>query len=239
MALSDEQIEAYYREGFILLEKVARPEVIDAALAASDKTPRAGGGWDAELFVHDIPLQDATIHQLLVEPGVVDAVAQLFESPVRVWFGMLAVVPAESGTGLPWHQDNMYTPVSGRAANAFIALCDITPDNAGLWVAPRSHRRGILPNHPSEKFGGHREADTEPENPLQLPPMQKGDACIFDRHMLHRSIENVTSEHRYAYAAQYIEDNARMFETGKKDPLRMRVSDLRETFGQAGVLTGE
>jgi hypothetical protein len=57
-----------------------------------------------------------------------------------------------------------YNQVLGGALNVFVALSDITPENAILWVAPRSHRLGTVASKDSERYGkGHREAAVEPE----------------------------------------------------------------------------
>ncbi len=231
--MTEDQIEEYYREGYIVMRGIARPHVIDDVLAVSPTDCAQGAAWTASIFKHDDPTESATLHQLLVEPGIVDAVESIFESPVRVYYGMLAVVAASSGKGLPWHQDNMYTHLAGRALNVFVALGDIPPQMACLWVAPRSHLLGLWPHHNSDAFGGHRESDQDPDNGIPLPDLQKGDACIFSRYTLHRSLQNETTQHRYAYAAQYMEDTAREYETGQKDPSKMRVSELREIWKQA------
>ena len=96
-----------------------------------------------------------------------------------------------------------------------------------MWIAPRSHLLGRQPARASDLYAGaHRQAVVEPENGICLPALQPGDACIFDRCAYHRSLKNETGMHRYAYAAQYQADNARIASTGKKDTLRMRARDL-------------
>lgn len=224
--MTEDQIQEFYREGYIVLPDLVRSDTIDEVFAASPSKYEKGGNWSPRVFNHDDPTADWAIHQLIIEPSVVDAVEAIFESPARVYYGMLAVVPSGKGRGLPWHQDNMYSIVAGRALNVFMALCEIPQEKAGLWVAPRSHWLGLWPNHRAEEFGGHREADVEPENGIQLPSMRRGDVCIFDRFMLHRSLANETNEDRYAYAAQYQEDKARVQDTGMKDPRKMRVAEL-------------
>lgn len=124
-----------------------------------------------------------------------------------------------AGAGLPWHQDNQYTQVLGGAINVFAALCDITPDKAILWVAPRSHRLGTQPS----------KATKQP-----LPTMKAGDVCIFDRNTYRRSLKNETDQPRPAYAAQYQSDNARDAETGMREsehiPNRLRAIDLEKLW---------
>jgi ectoine hydroxylase-related dioxygenase (phytanoyl-CoA dioxygenase family) len=233
--LTEEQIEHYYREGYVLLPGLIPRPVIEEVLAAARVHPKevTGDKWQSRIFDHENPLNDAAIHRLLVEPNVVAAAHDLLSSEPRVWYGMLAIVPANGGNGLPWHQDNMYTTLLGGALNVFIALSEITPEKANLWIAPRSHRYGILPAGGSKLYGGaHREAVTDPENGFCLPTLQPGDACIFDRNTLHRSLQNHTDTDRYAYAAQYQSDHARRAEDGKKDPKRMRARDLGVLFAR-------
>lgn len=234
--LTEAQVAQYYREGYLVVPGLVPSETIDRMLAAAPGAGE-GSGWTATAFRHEQPDEDAALHQLLVEPHVVAAVEQIFEAPARVFYGMLAIVPAHGGTGLPWHQDNQYGQVLNGALNTFIALCDITPDKAILWVSPRSHLRGVQPSQDSLLYGkGHREAAVEPDNGIPLPPMKKGDACIFDRSTYHRSLQNETDQPRFAYAAQYIADYARMADTGEKSANQMRAADLRRQWQQAGLL---
>lgn len=232
--LSDEQIAQYYREGYLVVPGLVPHEAVQKVLAPIKTIEPTGNRWTPKIFLHDNPKLDAEFHQLLVEPSLVGAAEQIFELPARVYYGMVAVVPAGGGHGLPWHQDNQYDQVLGNALNIFIALCDITPDKAILWVAPQSHLGGVQPSKQNESTAaGHREAIVEPENGVPLAAMKTGDVCIFDRSFYHRSLQNHTTEHRYAYAAQYQADNARRAVTGEKNPLKLRVSALQKIWSEA------
>ena len=226
--LTGEQLRHYFLNGYLVVPGLARDAVIDDVLAHAGVTDEdlAAGTWHPIIFDFANPTQHAHVHQLLIEPSILSAIEQIFEVPARVYFGMLAVVPAGGGTGLPWHQDNQYDQVIGAALNVFVALCDITPDKAILWVAPGSHLLGTQPSKESETVPGHREAVVEPGNGIPLPAMKKGDVCIFDRSTYLRSFTNETNEHRYAYAAQYQADYARLAKTGEKDPRKLRAAEL-------------
>lgn len=233
--LTEEQIERFYVDGYIVAPQLVPHAAIDAVMKEALQMPvTAGGSWTPKTFKPDDPTRDAALHRLLVEPHLVAAVEQIFEAPARIYYGMLAVVPALGGKGLPWHQDNQYDYVSGRALNAFIALCDITPDKAILWVAPGSHLKGVVES--SAAAGEHHQA-AAPANGIPLPGLKKGDVCLFDRTTLHHSKQNDTGEHRYAYAAQYQEANARSVALGgKKDPKKMLVSELRAIWQPLSLL---
>jgi ectoine hydroxylase-related dioxygenase (phytanoyl-CoA dioxygenase family) len=237
MTLTEEQIRHYYREGYVVAEGLVSHETIDKALASAPERTGSGLTWTARTFDHANPSVDASLHRLLADPGVVGAARDILASEPRVYYGMLAVVPARGGNGLPWHQDNQYTQILGGALNVFIALCDITPDKAILWVAPRSHRMGTQASKTNADVApGHREALVEPENGMPLPTMRKGDVAIFDRNTYHRSLKNETDEDRYAYAAQYQSDHARQATDGAKDPSRMRAVDLAESWRRDGFV---
>jgi ectoine hydroxylase-related dioxygenase (phytanoyl-CoA dioxygenase family) len=82
---------------------------------------------------------------------------------------------------------------------------------------PGSHKRGVQLSKINETTAkGHREALVEPEDALLLPTLNPGDACIFTRDTLHRSLTNSTDQNRYAYAAQYCATHARYTSDGKR-----------------------
>lgn len=235
--LTEEQVEHYYREGYVIAPGLVPEKSLDVVMQIAPSCLSDSGQWQAKMFQHASPDEDAKLHRLLVEPSVLEAVAQILGTPPRVFYGMLAIVAPNGGYGLPWHQDNQHTHILGGALNTFVALRDITPEMGGLWIVPRSHLEGRLPyTHNRTTAAGYRETAVEPEGGIPLPPMQAGDACIFDRYTLHRSIQNLTDKPRYAYAAQYQSAHARLADTGKTDPLRMLASDLQERWLQSGLL---
>jgi ectoine hydroxylase-related dioxygenase (phytanoyl-CoA dioxygenase family) len=236
MTLSEEQIQHFYREGYVVAPGLVPIAMIEAVLSAIPEDAGKGQSWSAKIFDFDRPDEDAALHRLLVAPSVIGAAQDIFGTEARLYYGMLAVVPAHGGNGLPWHQDNQYSQILGGALNVFIALCEITPDKAILWVAPGSHKQGTLPSKANETTArGHREAVVEPESGIPLPTMQPGDVCLFDRNTYHRSLTNETGEPRYAYAAQYSSKNARYADTGQIPPGRMLATELDQRW-QEGIL---
>lgn len=232
--LTDAQLAHYFREGYVLAPGLVPRPAINALVQAAQRIAAPDGSvWTASTFDHQQPTKDADLHRLLVEPAVIAAAEQIFEAPARVYYGMVAVVPARGGKGLPWHQDNQYSHLIPSALNIFIACCRVTADKANLWVAPRSHLQGVQPSREAGgEWGGHRTAVVEPTNGLLMPDLAPGDAVIFDRCTYHRSGPNATPAPRYAYAAQYQADYTRAALTGEKDPLRMRARDLQQKLAE-------
>jgi ectoine hydroxylase-related dioxygenase (phytanoyl-CoA dioxygenase family) len=221
--LSEEQLETFAREGYLVIPGLVPTAEIDRVMEAMPKTVGKSETWEPIVFDHSNIHKDARLHSLLVSPHIIEAVEDIFTVPARVYYGMVAVVSPRGGRGLAWHQDNQYDQIVGAALNTFIALCDITPEKCNLWIAPKTH---LLGTQPSVDADGHKRAAVDPENGQLLPTLNRGDVCIFDRNTYHRSLKNETDEIRYAYAAQYQADYARKADTGKKDPLKMRAKDL-------------
>ena len=228
----EEQVASYFREGYIVARGLVSRGTLDSVMREIEKIEiDAGGKWKPITFNRDDPADRVVYHQCLIEPGVVAAVEQLLEAPALVQYGMVAVVPASGGTGLAWHQDNQYGHVLGRALNVFIALCDITDEMANLWIAPGTHLLGC---QPSATEVGHRQLAWEPENGQLAGPLNAGDAVIFDRSTAHRSLNNTTDHHRYAYAAQFCESKSRFAETGRPSERWNSLDRLKEIWQGEG-----
>ncbi len=230
--LQETSVREYFREGYLLLPGLVRARTVERVLQAGGPEQIEGVTWRASVLDrHDLDA-DRERHLILIEPAVISVVETLLEDTVRVWYGMFAAVPP-GGDGLPWHQDNMYTRLLGRALNVFVALTPVHEQNAGLWLSPRSHWYGTLPAERNETTApGHREAVAAPENGVPLPPMAPGDAVVFDRLMLHRSGRNHGDRPRLAYAAQYLADHTRLAESGAKDVSRIPVRELADRWGE-------
>jgi len=216
--LTEDQVTEFHREGYILvrdaIEKSVCEEIVSAGSAGVNPNATV---WQARTFDWNNPTKDWEVHQLLGNERLIQIAEDLLEAPARVFYGMLAMVPAHGGKGLPWHQDNQYSFVLGRALNVFVALGEITPERGGLWIAPRSHTKGLVASHEAGgDLGGHRESNTEPENGFPVPHMGPGDLVAFDRNTLHRSVKNESDHPRYAYACQFCAEHARDATEGKR-----------------------
>lgn len=214
--LTEPMIEQFYMEGYIYAPGFIDP---DAATAineeyASHESAKGSDEWKATDFTHfhKHAATFPTTASLLSDARIIDAFERILGDRVKLWIGMYAVV-GPHGRGLAWHQDNMYTHILGHMLNGFIALDRINEENAGLWIAPRSHLFGRQPNL-NDASDPHRRAQA-PASGMPCPPMAPGDAVIFHRETLHCSKENRTAKSRRAYAFQVASAACRLAKTGK------------------------
>lgn len=226
--LTEQMIEEFYREGYFYAPGFITPEAVDKINKENEAFAfhSENGKWKSNAFIHfhKSAEQFPETAKLLSSNVLIDAFERVLGDQVRLWMGMYAVVPPH-GQGLEWHQDNMYTHILGHMLNGFIALDTITQENAGLWIAPRSHRLGRQANLAAE--GEHRRA-AEPANGMPCRAMAPGDAVFFHRETLHHSKSNHTDKPRRAYAFQVASDNCRYAETGKLLTDRELLSGLKK-----------
>ena len=217
--LTPDQVDHYWRHGYVLVPGLVPKAVVERMVATTSRPlppdqayRRESKDWMPTILDFANPDSEYEVHEAFVTPRVIAAVEQLFEGPARCYFGMLATVNPHGGRGLEWHQDNQYQYILGHALNTFVACTEITPERCNLWVSPGSHLKGVQPNIAADE-NSHRKA-ADPGNGICLPTLTPGDACIFNRNTLHRSLTNNTDQVRHAYAAQYSEAKARSAGTG-------------------------
>lgn len=216
--LTEQMVENFYKEGYFYAPGLITQETVDAlnnehqAFANESNN----GEWKSNTFSHfqKHGKQFPETANMLRNAKIVEILESILGDRVRLWMGMYAVVPPH-GQGLEWHQDNQYTHILGHMLNGFIALDTITQENAGLWLAPRSHLLGRLANLNENVEGkGHRRA-AEPANGQPCTPMAPGDAVFFHRETLHHSKKNHTDQPRRAFAFQASSNTCRYAQTGK------------------------
>ncbi|MEX0330777.1 MAG: phytanoyl-CoA dioxygenase family protein [Puniceicoccaceae bacterium] len=205
--INEEDTQAFYREGFFVARQFLPAESVEVINQSYDEQIKA---LQEEKEWQGLVMSDVAQSELDT-PRIHACMEELLGGPTTFWHGMYAVV-MPGGRGLDWHQDNQYTHILGHMCNAFVALDSITTENAGLWIAPRSHLLGRLPNINPEE--GHKRA-AEPDNAIPGPPLQPGDALIFHRELLHHSKENRTDRPRRAFAFQVSSASCRFAETGE------------------------
>ena len=206
--ISETDVQAFYREGYFVARNFLSPqsvERINASYEEQIKTLEGKTNWNALPFSKEAQAE-------LAQERIKQCMENVLGGPTQLWLGMFAVV-MPGGRGLQWHQDNQYTHILGHMCNAFVALDRITTENAGLWIAPRSHLLGRLPN--LNKEGEQHKRAPEPDNAMPAPDMEAGDALIFHREFLHHSKENKTDRPRRAFAFQVSNRNCRFAKTGE------------------------
>jgi len=223
--VTSEQVSAYQRDGFLVLDDILCEEEVDAFLSHQETR---SSEMNLELRSHVI---DPQWRSLATHPRVAGVAAQLLGGIPRVVQTMyMPKKAAENAAGVALHQDTHYLPAEPNTLMAcWIAMGDTGPDNGGLCVVPGSHLQGLRTTHPSrgdehqnwqsehlmrdrtgkqwmQAFYSFEIDDLAPDSIHRLH-VPKGGGVFFTSMTIHGSFANRSSiEDRLAWAVHYVKD---------------------------------
>ena len=135
----------------------------------------------------------------LRHPRIV-SLLQDFVSPNVKCLQSMIFMKAPGKPGQAWHQDEVPLPTRDRSlTGVWIAIDDADVDNGGLWVYPGSHRAGVLYErvaHDDPRYDGVPQAHRMPytEDQAVAVELKAGSALFFNGYLLHRSLNNSTTD---------------------------------------------
>lgn len=220
-------VDAYRRDGHVLLREVASP----AEVAAYRQVIRS---TTLRLSQESRPLEDRDTYgkAFLQVPNLwrhSDDVAQfvlasryariaadlLGVDRVRVYHDQ-ALFKEPGGGYTPWHQDAMYWPLDGRRClTMWMPLVDVTPDMGGLCFASGTSAAGPMSDvtisdaseeHFQQLLADGRFAVSEPV------PMRAGDATFHAGWTVHKALPNDSATAREVMTIIWFEDGLRVQE---------------------------
>lgn len=168
--LSRAQVNAFDRDGFLLLPGLLTPADLAVAAAGTpqvlaDRSERtileASGAAVRSVYA---PHQHHEVMAALARhPHLVDAARDLLAGEVYVYQSKLNVKAAHVGEVWEWHQDYIFWQredgmPAPRVLTAAVFLDDVTDDNGPMLLMPGSQREGVLPCE-----GERRRDDAGPE----------------------------------------------------------------------------
>ncbi len=193
-------LEAYQRDGFVILERLLDRAGVDAVSAALEPYERARpmgrNGFEGERTqrVYSLAGKGDPFLRLAEHPAIVALLdALLLPNYLLSTLQSIRLHPGE--TAQPWHTDDAFylfpRPRTERLAVSVIwAIEDFTEENGATEVIAGSHTWGL--EHP----------DTRPHPPTRAL-MPAGSAIVFDGALWHRGGENPGPATRLAVSPQY------------------------------------
>eukprot|EP00048_Salpingoeca_helianthica_P016707 m.233756 g.233756 ORF g.233756 m.233756 type:complete len:355 (+) comp19290_c0_seq1:29-1093(+) len=170
--LSPQQIESFWRDGFVSGIPVLSAAECDTLLAelarlADSDNPHPAHSLFHEFHANQSGNPDAVLlhalghwrimpgyHDLIFNPAITVPCSQLLQpgpghTSLRFWHDQLFAKPAHHGGNVAWHQDYSYwtRTVPQGHLTVHIALDDQDEENGGITYIPGSHRwqRGGMP----------------------------------------------------------------------------------------------
>ncbi len=224
--VSEDQLLAFRRDGFLLVEGLSSDDEIASLRVLFDRMFSERRGWDAgdlfDMIGPDSPEQELALPQLLrtsqYEPllrqtklaaSARSIAEQILGPKLENDLEHAILKPAFNGAATPWHQDDAFhRKGSGvlESISIWMPLQDVTVEN-GCMLYIRGSNHGPLYPHRSP----HNDPRIHGLETISLPdltncvavPMRAGDAVIHLSRTLHSAGVNTTDQPRRAYVLGY------------------------------------
>jgi phytanoyl-CoA hydroxylase len=239
--LSQEQIEQYDNQGYIIIQGGCSDDLIDAfnahvhAIRSEDPLPawaKPRRKQDQEITEQDrfsIRLFNPHLHdgfslQVMKLPIVRGALAQVLgDEAVGVQSMYFYKSPGSPGQAA--HQDYYYIRNDPNTLTAaWVAMEYTNEENGCLYVIPGSHKSGLLPHGKVKNVEEHESWTDETEGidlSEEIPViLNKGDILIFDSLLIHSSTRNRSNRWRRSYVCHYIRHDS----TIEREDLKRKIS---------------
>ncbi len=231
MRLSQEQVEQYHRDGFLVLEGLLsetevgtlRQRVEDIA-AGRVPFPEEGLEYEPGAKEHRRNIDnlrkinscaehDPFFLQHARNPAILEVVEALLGQDIK-FFGDQLFMKPPGGMEKTYHQDSAYFNIDPMAlVSSWVALDDVTIENGCMWVVPGSHRDGLV-DHSEAWMVGDREDKHVPDSAFDRGKetaitMRMGGCSFHHSLLLHRSGPNLTPHRRRGLATHYMTARSR------------------------------
>jgi phytanoyl-CoA hydroxylase len=173
---------------------------------------------------HDVQFYLASFSRLLVDPRLLEPVANLIGENIQLHHTKMFIKPPEKGAPFPMHQDFPYFPHERNSMTAAILHFDEAPIEKGcVRVVPGSHKLGPQPTEPDGLYLSPRRFPIAEATPC---PAEAGDLLIFTYLTIHGSGVNTSQEARTTCLFQL------------RDPTDKPSKDSHRSRGQGMMLRG-
>ncbi len=221
--LSDEQVAAYHRDGFLALPALTTAGEVDRLRGIYDKlfASRTGRevGDQFDLAGSDEEGKEASLPQILgpskYAPELNDTLLRANAAEVARRLGGAECVfrgdhainkPARSGAATPWHQDEAYWPddlVYEQAMSIWVPFQDVDERNGCMQFIKGSHHLEVLPHHSINNdprvHGLELDAGAADVSNPAIRPIPAGGCTIHPSRTLHYTAPNHSDAPRRAY----------------------------------------
>jgi ectoine hydroxylase-related dioxygenase (phytanoyl-CoA dioxygenase family) len=223
--LTQDQIDAYHREGFISVDQISTPDEIEKLRIIYDRLfqQQAGrnDGNQFDLGGTDEEGKQAVLPQILNPARYAPeltyglfranalAIAKQLLGPDAQARGEHAIFkPALYGAATPWHQDEAYwgPAMNYNSFSLWMPLQPATLENGCMQFVPGSHKNEVLPhhsiNHDPRVHG--LEMDTLPQAGQAVAvPLNAGGCTVHHNRTFHYTGPNRSTMPRRAYILMF------------------------------------
>jgi non-haem Fe2+, alpha-ketoglutarate-dependent halogenase len=215
-ALTDEQVAAWNRDGFLypfpLLSESERQECLDG-LARFEGWLGSRVNESRDLKWRTMPhITLPWVHKLATDPRILDIVEDLIGPDIAIYTCTFFIKESNTPTLAAWHQDSTYwgleTPID--AATAWVALTEASPEAGCMDVLPYEngkphqyrHRANVVKN--SVNRASQVITDPLDESRVETMALKAGEFSLHHGQCTHRSGPNAAGHRRIGMGINYV-----------------------------------
>jgi phytanoyl-CoA hydroxylase len=215
--LSDAEVSAFDRDGFVVVPDVFSADDVAAVVAEVDGFEAGVEAWlagradqraaiaeaGAITFTTHLVTRSARLADFARHPFFAGVCADLVGPDVNLYWDQAVYKKPEKPRRFPWHQDNGYAYVEPQQyLTCWVALTDATLDNGCPQVARGRHRAGTLAHTYVDPLGWECFADPGASE-VAVAEVGAGGVVVFSSLTPHLTGPNLTGAVRKAYILQY------------------------------------
>jgi ectoine hydroxylase-related dioxygenase (phytanoyl-CoA dioxygenase family) len=225
MTLTQDQIDAFWRNGYLSLGQLFNKEEVETLGAEYDaefvkaeenknfRNLAADGGTQVKgkrmLQIMQMSERNIAFRKLLYDARVLDRIEDLMGPNIMLFHDQALFKPAHHGGPVPWHQDNGYWKLRpATLISCWMTLDDVDIHNGAMQVIPGSHLTPVWheKNKESTALLEIEGIDLNSAVPVVLP----AGGCMFHHcQTLHYTQPNTTDRQRRAFAMHYMQPGTR------------------------------
>jgi phytanoyl-CoA hydroxylase len=203
--LTGQQLRQYRDDGYVVLGRVMDDEALEALRREEARFRGPFNPKELTVFRSQLCHHSEILREFVTRGAHVALLRQLIGPSVALWFNQFVTKWPDADSGkseFPWHQDNGYVSIEPPTnVTIWFALDDVDQRNGCVWVAPASHKRGLLEHKTKGPDTWHLQVPVEGDG---VPAILKaGEAVAFSGLTLHRSKLNHTDRPRRAFFIEY------------------------------------
>lgn len=220
LRLTDVDVAAYKREGFLVYPDPVFPDQKFAALANHFEKALAALPPDVRPESMDVPhFTDTRLFEWLLNDEVLNLVEPLIGPDIALFASHFICKPKGDGRRVPWHEDSFYwrdiiDPMN--VVTVWLAIDASTRENGAMQVVPRtlkgiSEHQTVDPNMNVLPW----EVRRKPENEASVVTieLQPNHASLHDGRLMHGSPPNTSNMRRCGYTMRYMPTTVKLRES--------------------------
>lgn len=221
--LSNDEVERYHREGYLLYKHPVFPAGEFKALQQHfDKLLAA---WPSHIRpeMMDVPhFADTGLFRWALADAVLDLVEPILGPDILLFSTHFICKPKGDGRRVPWHEDSTYwkgniDPIN--VATIWLAIDPSTEENGCMKVIPRTHntgRKGYSDYADVDKalnvFSTEIVKEQRKEEEAVPCILQPNECSIHDGRLMHGSEPNTSNKRRCGWTLRYVGADVKMAE---------------------------